>query len=775
MFGFDTGLSALSAARLAIETVGNNLANATTPGYSRNRVLTATGTPTLVGRFYQGGGVRVAAVDRVTDDLLVTRVREQSQEVERRNVILDTLLGVEAAFGEPSTSGLSAQLGSMFDSLSSLATAPEDISLRKGVVLNAAATAEQFRRIRSDVGDTLGGVRSLIKDTTADINRITESIAAINTELAKTQGFQGGTPNALLDRQGQLLDELAQYVDISVTDAGAGRVNVQIGGQMVVNYNASREVSAQTGEDGEVDILLEGSDYPLDIRSGKLKGFLELSETGVGERVRDLDALANALILNVNRVHSTGVPAGGGFEVLRSHYPVQDQDGDGSLGDELIGSAGLPFEIQDGRLWVSIVDEASGAVSQTRIDIDPQAQTVADLVQSLNAVSGLNASLDATGRLSLAADPGSRFHFGGILTSDLAGNGSLGSSQASLATAAGGPFNLSAGASFDISVDGGANQTITFSAAQFADISSATAEEVAAAINGSLVGAQAEVVGDRLVIRSASSGATSGLSITDGSGSPAAALGLATGPAAGQDNPVAVTISGEYSGDMDERVFFQPVGDGTIGLTPGLQIQAVNAQGKVLAVLDVGPGYSPGDPLEVVDGIKVAFGAGAVSASTNEYAFLDAFADGDDSDVLAAFGINSFFVGTSAEDIEVADDLRADSSMLAGALGPAASDNRNVVRLLALRDAGLGELGDLSAQEYYSGIVADVGQTTSRAQLNYETEVLLRDSFENRLESVRGVSVDEELAALQRHEQAYQAAARYISAINEVTQVLFNL
>ncbi len=775
MFGFDTGLSALSAARLAIETVGNNLANATTPGYSRNRVLTQTGIPTLVGRFHQGGGVRVASIDRVTDDLLVGRVRQQSQEVERRNVVLDVLLGVESAFGEPSTSGLSAQLGSMFNSFSSLAGAAEDITLRKGVLLGAESVTEQFRRVRRDVGSTLQGVNGLIVETTKDINRLTDSIATINKELAKSQGYQGGAPNSLLDRQGQLLDQLAQFVDISVTDAGAGRVNVQIGGQMVVSYNEALEVRAETDSSGKPAIKVENAEYALDVRSGKLMGYLELAESGVSQRVEELDRLANALILNFNRVHSTGVPAGGGFSVLRSNNPVIDADGDGDRSDELLKDSGLPFDVSSGRLWVSVVDEASGDVRQTRIDIDPATQTVGQFVSALNGVAGLNASLDVTGRISLSANPGSRFHFAGVLPTELASSGNLGTTEASLATGAGGPFSLSNGAAFDISVDGGPAQTITLNSTQFADITAATAEEVAAAINSTLTGGQAEVVAGRLVIRSATSGQSSSLAITDGTGSPAAAMGLATGPANGQDTAVSVALSGAYTGTEDQQIFFQPTGDGTIGLTPGLQIQAINSAGEVLAVLDVGPGYSPGDEIGVIDGISVSFGAGDVSGSSGDFASLEAFADGDDSDVLAAFGINAFFTGTSAENIEVAASLRKDSSLLAGALGPASSDNRNILRLLGLRDAGLGELGDLSAQEFYSGIVSEVGQSTSRAELNYETEVLLKQSFENRLESVRGVSVDEELANLQRYEQAYQAAARYISAVNEVTQILFNL
>ena len=768
MFGFDTGLSALSAARLAIETVGNNLANAATPGYSRARVLTETGTPTLVGRFYEGGGVRVASLDRVTDDLLLTRYREQSQEVERRNVVLENLLGVESAFGEPGSAGLSSQLGYLFNSFSSLSTAPEDIALRKDVLIGADGVGERFRRVRDEIGSTQSSVRGLINLATTEVNTITSALASLNEELAQSQGFGQNAPHALLDKQGQLLDELSTYVDFTIHDVGAGRVNVQVGGQMVVSYGETTAMSARVNADDEVEIRLEGSNHPVEVSSGRLMGLLELDEQGVGERIRDLDELAKNLILEVNRIHSTGVPAGGGFTVLRSTNDVSD------VGN-LLNDVGLPFEISDGSLQVSVVDDVTGEVTQSRVDIDTASDSVAGLVAKLDAINGLTASIDGNGRLNLSAAPGKRFHFGAVLPSDGNGAGTLGGDSATLSSLGSGPFNLSNGASFDVSVDGGAPQTITFGAGQFQDITRATPEEVATAINATLTGAQAEVVGGRLVLKSQSTGTSSQLALTDGTGSPLAALGVSTGPATGAASGVDVTMSGAFEGANDRRVYFQPTGDGTIGVTPGLQIQAVDETGQVLAVFDVGSGYSPGDELEVVDGIKVAFGAGDISASNGDFTFVDAVADGDASDVLAAFGLNSLFTGSSAEDIDVRQDLYDDSSLLSTGLGPAASDNRNVLRLLGLRDGSVSGLGDNSIEEFYGGIVSDVGQSVSRAELNYETETLLRDSFESRLESVRGVSVDEELASLQRYEQAYQAAARYISTINEVSQILFSI
>lgn len=80
--------------------------------------------------------------------------------------------------------------------------------------------------------------------------------------------------------------------------------------------------------------------------------------------------------------------------------------------------------------------------------------------------------------------------------------------------------------------------------------------------------------------------------------------------------------------------------------------------------------------------------------------------------------------------------------------------------MLGLRDGALSELGDQSLGEFYGNLITEVGRETSSSRLALDTQTSLLDSVKSRLEQVRGVSVDEELADLQRYQQAYQAAAR---------------
>ncbi len=772
--GFDTGLSALISARTAINTIGQNLANASTPGYSRERVLLETVGGTFSRGLRLGGGVRVNSIERVTDDLLLSRLRIQQHEVARRSVGLQSLQEIEQIFGEPGEGGVSALLGNLFNGLSGLGATPDESALRSGVVQAGTALTERIRRIQQDLTSNSQGVGDQISSTTERINAIGQALADINDRLTAAQGL-GPPPAELLDGQSRLLDELATYVDIRVNDLGAGRVRVNIGGQLVVGVNRAIPLSVTKNSDGKSEVILEDAVAPLDVSSGQLKGLLDLEGSGVKERQDGLDQMARSLIREFNEIHATGVPSTGGYQSLQASNPLVDTNQSGDFLDELIVNAGLPFDVQDGTLLVNVIDDATGAITQTSLDIDISSDTVGDLVNRLSSISGLNASVDGTGRLSVSAAIGKRFHFAPTLDANPDDSNLFGSASGQITGALSGPFSLASGDAISIAVDGGAPQTITFNSAQFNNISQATASEVAQAINGTLIGGTAKVVDGRVVVTSNTQGTTSSLLISDASGSPTSSLGLSTTLDTGSGQSVSVNVAGTYSGANDEEFTFRPLSDGRIGVTPGLAVEVLDASGQVITTLDVGQGYEPGNLIDVVDGISVSFGVGAISQTAGDRFALKALADSDSADLLSAFGLAAFFTGSGATDIDVSQSLKDDPSLLAQGLSSAAADNQNISRLLSLRDGALGSLGNRSVEEFYNDMVAKLGTDVSREELTFQTETLLFDALNSRLEQARGVSVDEELANLQRFEQAYSAAARFVQAINDVNQTLLSI
>lgn len=147
----------------------------------------------------------------------------------------------------------------------------------------------------------------------------------------------------------------------------------------------------------------------------------------------------------------------------------------------------------------------------------------------------------------------------------------------------------------------------------------------------------------------------------------------------------------------------------------------------------------------------------------------------DTSGVLAALGVNSFFIGSRAYDIGVNQQVVGNPSLLAAAQDNLAGDNRNALALGALRDASLKELGGLSLTRAWSKEVEGIGQTLSQAKNDREAFTVVRENLEGRQAAVSGVNADEETINLLAFQRAYQASARFITIVDEMTQTLLGM
>lgn len=776
--GFQTALSALNTAQRALQVIGNNLANASNPAYARQRVQLEALTPTSgQGGLWIGRGVDVTRIDRVADALLEDRLRIQESEVSRQGVVLDHLREIESLFGEPGANGLGATIGAFFSRISGLSAAPEDSSLRHGVIQGGVSVADSFRLIRGQLDGLHGSFEAAVGAEVDRINALAEDIAVLNQQIITArQGRE--TPASFLDRQEELLRELAQHVDVQATRDASGRVSVVAGGSPLVSPRGQVElevVKTGTGAAG-FDVKGRNSTASFRARNGRLAALQDLAETGVADKAATLDRLAKNLILEFNRVHATGVPAGGGWTDLVASNPFQDMNNSGSVLDDTLAQAGLPFAVSAGALYVNVTDEATQLVRQTRIDISPETMTVQGLRDALDGIPDLTALVDPAGRLRITASGGHRFDFSSRVLPRAALDGTFGSDQATVTGSATEPFMLGAGQGFTVSVDGGPAQPVTFAAGQFANVFAATAAEVAAAINGQVAGNPASAVDGRVVIRSNASGTGSTVQLSDGAGSPLATMGLATAPDTGDDIAVDVRMSGTYSGAATRRLAFRPLGAGTVGATPGLQVEVRDlATNSVVATLDVGQGYAPGTELDLLDGAKISFGAGTLSQAAGDRFETTLIADSDTADILAATGTAAFFTGSDAATIGVSAAVRADPGLLAAALSGASADGANALRLLGVQGAPAEGLDGAGVEAFYGDFIAALGGETGRSRSILETQTLVMESLDARRQSVSGVNLDEELLLMEQFQQTYQVAARFLQTVQEVTDVLIGL
>lgn len=780
-FGFGSGLRALAAARLGMQTAGNNIANANTLGYSRQRVEMSASLPYQTGSGFQiGSGVDIGGIFGIIDEGLQRRLQLQQGLVGAAEIDQLRYNEIEGILAEPD-GGLSGRLQELFGSIGRLQTDPADRALRGGVVQAGSALSQGFRLIASRFEELSGSTFSEVRGLVRTVNQRASAIAELNQQIVSLES-NGSVANDLRDTRAQHIQEISKLLDTRAIERETGSVDLLVGGHLIVAGNQASGLSVGKGGDGLTKVTAGKSATQTTIREGRIAALLRQEKSGMPEIMGRVDQLARNTIMEFNRMHSTGMPRSGPFQTLTSAYGAVDGNNNGIFGDELLAQAGFGFDVQDGALYVNVTNRTTDEMERTRIDIDATGTTLQDVANSITAINHLTASIDPTGRLRVSADSGYGFDFSTRLDPNPDGDGTFGGQNPSIGSQSPGPFNI-AGQTFPVtfSVTTGTSGSptvtnVTLNANDFANTSAVTVDELTAAINDDLgAAATATNVGGRLVIQSAQGGSTSQLTLTNGSGTVLGDLGLSTATANGRDTALPIGIEGNYSGLDNDKYVFVPAGDGQIGRTPGLSVNVFNSQGALVTEINVGAGYQPGEPIDVANGIKVTFGPGDISSTAGQAFDLDVLADSDTSDLLVATGMNAFFLGSSASDIEVDPALLSNPDRLAAGIGLATGDAGNLARLMGLRGANVGALDANTIEDFYADIVGDVGFDTAAANSAMQAQAQLLAHLEAERESVSGVNIDEEMVSMLQYQQSYEAAARFISVAQEMTDTLINL
>jgi flagellar hook-associated protein FlgK len=235
----------------------------------------------------------------------------------------------------------------------------------------------------------------------------------------------------------------------------------------------------------------------------------------------------------------------------------------------------------------------------------------------------------------------------------------------------------------------------------------------------------------------------------------------------------APTLGGTYTGGANDTLTFTVVGDGEAGVTPGLVLEVTDAAGAAVASVRVGQGYAAGDALHVTDGVTVSLSSGTLV--DGETFTVRALARADATGFLAAAGLNAFFKGASATEIEVLADLKSSSSRLATSRQAGGQGNAGAVLLAAVGTQPVDALGGVTLGDHYRRIAAGVGQQIAGREARREgLEYALRQ-LENQRAHASGVDINEEAAKLIVFEQLFQSMARYLATIDKAYETLFGL
>lgn len=373
-----TGSSALLAFQRALSTIGHNVANANTPGYSRQRVDLTSRPGQNLGSGFIGSGVQVVSVERLNDQFLFSRALDSGSEVGRLSQLSGYADRLDANFSDSAT-GIAKPWSSFFDSMQAVAAEPASAAARQNMLANAETLASRFRALDGelDAVDREIGQRMVV--TVDDVNRLTSEIGKLNQEIARQRGASGGQPpNDLLDQRDRLVGELNARVGVTIAEQDDGSMNVYAkGGQALVVGDRAQKLTLVQDEfrPERQTVALEGSGgtkirMPSNALGGALGGMIEFRTGTLDATAAKLGKLAAGMANEFNRVHRQGMDWYGqmGGDLFAAPQPGVSPSsknlGSGSVAATITDPAGITgADIQmryDGAAW-SAYDASTGA------------------------------------------------------------------------------------------------------------------------------------------------------------------------------------------------------------------------------------------------------------------------------------------------------------------------------------------------------------------------------------------------------------------------------
>lgn len=312
------GSRALQANEVVLQTIGNNITNVNTPGYSRQTVLLSPVTGQYSGGGYIGKGVQVETIQRNYDTYLAQQATLAATTYAADNTRAGQLNQLQGIF-TTGTDGLGSAINSMLNNFSDVASAPTDLTARTVALTSVDETAARMRAAAQNLSDLQSGLTNSLTSDVSTINNLAQNIASANAQVVQAQAL-GQPPNDLLDKRDQLINQLNQYVQTSSVQDKDGSINLFIGGSqsLVLGSTASKVSVVPTtyGDPTQSKLAISHGSQTITmdetmLGGGELSGLLRFQNTDLNEARNLLGRLTLAITTSMNNQHKLGLDLNG--------------------------------------------------------------------------------------------------------------------------------------------------------------------------------------------------------------------------------------------------------------------------------------------------------------------------------------------------------------------------------------------------------------------------------------------------------------------------------
>lgn len=456
----DVGKRSLANSQTALQTVGHNIANKSTEGYSRQRVEIQSNVPVdKDGKVRVGMGAKASAVTRINNPYLEKQIGKEQSNLGFMNGKMDALSRVEQVYNEQMNKGLNHFMGEFFNSFRELANSPESHATRSLVAETANYLTKDFKRVNTQLKEIQKDIDFQVETQVNEVNNMAAEVAELNQKIQMVE-MTDGLANDERDRRDLLVKKIGEKINIQAAEGKDGSVTIRVGdtGILVAGSEAKKLSTGATPEndrkgEGNVDVFYHNSDkstpvnMTAQLKGGSIGGLLEVRDEVIGGLLRDTDQIAYNLATEVNSIHSMGVDGANKFgfnffeqpstiknasanlaiskDVLDNPARIASAAAQNSPGDNRVANAisNLQFEKIMGEGQSTLDDFYNGIVGKVgvmtqRADLAQKSQT--DILKNLNnvreSISGVSLdeettkmiefqkSFDASARLIRTAD-----------------------------------------------------------------------------------------------------------------------------------------------------------------------------------------------------------------------------------------------------------------------------------------------------------------------------------------------------------------------------------
>jgi flagellar hook-associated protein 1 FlgK len=295
--------TALIAQQAAMQVTGQNIANASVEGYSRQSLVLIPSTEERTSSGSFGTGVTMRNVTSARDVLLAQDVRSQNSPAAAFKERSSLLGSIEGVFGEPSTTGLGNAMDAFWNSWSDLASNPTNAGSKTVVQQRGAQLASMFNSYANQIDTIASATRTTLTTAVQQVGILTKQIAGMNGQIVSSEA-NGTSANDLRDARDRLIDQLSQLVTVTVFDRPDGSDQISLGGMPLVDGTTSKSLSVNAGTPLVVSIT--GNGDPINSIGGRIGAMLDVVNTDIVNVQSGLDSMVASLIQDVNRLQYSG-------------------------------------------------------------------------------------------------------------------------------------------------------------------------------------------------------------------------------------------------------------------------------------------------------------------------------------------------------------------------------------------------------------------------------------------------------------------------------------